>query len=59
MPFGVGFIFKVENFEKNLEIERLFGEAVSEFEILSILGNGSYGRVNCVKHVQTGKRYFF
>ena len=56
MPFDVGFIFKIENLEKNLEIESSFGEAESEIEILSILGNGSYGRVNCVKHVQTGKK---
>jgi hypothetical protein len=58
MSFGKGFIFKAEYFEKNSETENSFGEDESDFEILSILGNGSYGRVTCVKQIQTGKRYF-
>ncbi len=58
MPFEKGFMIKAENFEKNFEIENSFDEDESDFEIMSILGSGSYGKVTCVNHIQTGKRYF-
>ena len=53
MSFEIGHVFETEHFEK-----RDGFRIRSQFEILSILGHGSFGRVNEVKHIQSGQTYF-
>jgi len=55
MSFELGYVFKTESLNKNNKIENRL-ETRSDFEILSILGHGSFGRVNKVKHVQTNEK---
>ena len=54
MSFEIGHVFATENFEKRNGIS--IGNS-SSFEILSILGHGSFGWVNEVKHIQSGQTY--
>ena len=55
MSFEIGHVFETKHFEKINGIS--IGNS-SSFEILSILGHGSFGRVNEVKHIQSGQTYF-
>ena len=55
MSFKIGHVFETEHFEKTNGIS--IGK-LSSFEILSILGSGSFGRVNEVQHIQSGQMYF-
>ena len=55
MSFEIGHVFATEHFEK---INGISIGIRSSFEILSILGHGSFGRVNEVKHIQSGQMYF-
>ena len=55
MAFVCGFVFKTECLNVNERIENRL-KAQSDFEILTILGHGSFGRVNLVKHMQTGDK---
>jgi len=54
MSFDIGYIFKTENFKINNEFDNSL-DTKSDFEILKILGSGSYARVNQVKHLQSNK----
>ena len=54
MSFEIGHLFTIENLNRNDEIQNGL-EIKSDFEIISILGYGSFGRVNRVKHIQTGE----
>ena len=55
MSFEKGFIFKTQIFNVNSKIEYSFSPN-SEFELCSVLGHGSFGRVNKVNHVQSGHK---
>ena len=55
MSFAIGFTFKTEELKRNEKIKNQF-ETKADFEILDILGHGSFGRVNLVKHIQTDEK---
>ena len=55
MSFEKGFIFKTQLLNVNRSIENSLSPN-SEFELCSILGHGSFGRVNKVNHVQSGHK---
>ena len=55
MSFEIGHVFATEHFEK---INGISIGIRSSFEILSILGHGSFGYVNEVQHIQSGQMYF-
>jgi len=54
MSFSIGFTFETKQFRRNSGIENRL-EVACDFRILSILGHGSYGRVNRVRHMQSGE----
>ena len=58
MTFEIGFKFEIESFEKNNQIECSL-ESRQEFEIISILGQGSFGKVFQVKNLPSSDKYFF
>jgi hypothetical protein len=55
MSFELGHLFAIENLNRNNQIKNGL-EIKSDFEIINTLGYGSFGRVNQVKHIQTGEK---
>ena len=55
VSFEIGYVFKTKRFKRNPKLENSL-ERRAYFELVSILGYGSFGRVNKVKHCQTDKK---
>ena len=57
MQFKVGHLIKTENLNRNEIINDSSLETHSEFEVIQMLGQGSFGAVYQVKHLKTNNKF--